>query len=451
MAGLLDVFGTGGGESLSLLGMTPEDIKRAQADAQAQALYALAGRLFQGGKTGQSIAQGLQMGQQAYQQAMKGQMADRLQMAQLQQMQQQRAEAEAAKRRQMFVEQRIAGAYQPEVTTETPLMDITGQQVMGPNVPQPARLDVQSIAPQLMMLPEGRKALAEFAPTYKEVGGQLYEVPRFGGAPTLVAGTKKRDTVTVGNVVLDKDTMQPLYTAPDKPAGAIQEFLDFQKLPDADKKAYINLLQAKRPASTTTVNVGDKSFASAFGQGVAQSVENTFTAAQGAVNTLARIETLKPLVSDAKVFSGPLSGAQQVAIRIADSFGVAGANQQEKLKNTAVAMQQLAGLELNAAEAMKGQGAITENERSLIKRAAGGDLLTMTAGEVSSLLGALEKTSKFKISAHQRNVDRLRKNPQLSELVQFYEMPTVQETPVTIPADSAAQAAAELARRRRGQ
>jgi len=255
MAGLLDVFGTGGGESLSLLGMTPEDIKRAQADAQAQALYALAGRLFQGGKTGQSIAQGLQMGQQAYQQAMKGQMADRLQMAQLQQMQQQRAEAEAAKRRQMFVEQRIAGAYQPEVTTETPLMDITGQQVMGPNVPQPARLDVQSIAPQLMMLPEGRKALAEFAPTYKEVGGQLYEVPRFGGAPTLVAGTKKRDTVTVGNVVLDKDTMQPLYTAPDKPAGAIQEFLDFQKLSGADKKAYIDLLQAKRPVSTTTVNV----------------------------------------------------------------------------------------------------------------------------------------------------------------------------------------------------
>lgn len=255
MAGLLDVFGTGGGESLSLLGMTPEDIKRAQADAQAQALYALAGRLFQGGKTGQSIAQGLQMGQQAYQQAMKGQMADRLQMAQLQQMQQQRAEAEAAKRRQMFVEQRIAGAYQPEVTTETPLMDITGQQVMGPNVPQPARFDVQSIAPQLMMLPEGRKALAEFAPTYKEVGGQLYEVPRFGGVPTLVAGTKKRDTVTVGNVVLDKDTMQPLYTAPDKPAGAIQEFLDFQKLSGADKKAYIDLLQAKRPVSTTTVNV----------------------------------------------------------------------------------------------------------------------------------------------------------------------------------------------------
>lgn len=255
MAGLLDVFGTGGGESLSLLGMTPEDIKRAQADAQAQALYALAGRLFQGGKTGQSIAQGLQMGQQAYQQAMKGQMADRLQMAQLQQMQQQRAEAEAAKRRQMFVEQRIAGAYQPEVTTETPLMDITGQQVMGPNFPQPARLDVQSIAPQLMMLPEGRKALAEFAPTYKEVGGQLYEMPRFGGAPTLVAGTKKRDTVTVGNVVLDKDTMQPLYTAPDKPAGAIQEFLDFQKLSGADKKAYIDLLQAKRPVSTTTVNV----------------------------------------------------------------------------------------------------------------------------------------------------------------------------------------------------
>jgi hypothetical protein len=65
MAGLLDIFGTGGADTMGLLGMSQADIARNRDDAQAQALYALAGRLFQGGNTGQSIAEGLQAGQKA--------------------------------------------------------------------------------------------------------------------------------------------------------------------------------------------------------------------------------------------------------------------------------------------------------------------------------------------------------------------------------------------------
>lgn len=438
MAGLLDIFGSGGSQQLGLLGMSADDIQRARDDAQAQALYALAGRLFQGGKTGQSIAQGLQMGQQAYQQAMKGQLADRFQTAQIQEMVRQKQEQEAAKARQAQVQKLIGSAVQPAVTTETPLMDITGQQVMGPNLPQPARFDLQAVTPQLMAIPEGQTALANLAKLQEVLQPKLQTLK-----PEEQLGYMQNGRfVTVAQGA-------PKPAEPAKPPSSILEY-EYAKS-QGYKGTFEQFKQLNKPTTTTTVNVGEKSFASAFGQGVAQSVENTFNAAQGAVGTLARIETLKPLVSDGKVFSGPLSGAQQVATRIADSLGVAGANQQEKLRNTAVAMQQLAGLELNAAEAMKGQGAITENERSLIKRAAGGDLLTMTAGEVRSLLGALEKTSKFKISAHQRNVDRLKKNPQLSELVQYYDMPTVQETPVTVSGDLAAQAAAELARRRRGQ
>lgn len=224
MAGLLDIFGSGGSQQLGLLGMSADDIQRARDDAQAQALYALAGRLFQGGKTGQSIAQGLQMGQQAYQQAMKGQLAERMQTAQIQEMLRQQQEQRAAQARQAQVEKLIGSAYRPAITTETPLMDMMGQQVMGPNLPQPARFDLQSVTPQLMAIPEGRTALAAFEPKYQEVGGELYEIPKFGGAPKAVAGTRKRETVTVGNVVLDKDTMQPIYTAPEKPTASIQEY-----------------------------------------------------------------------------------------------------------------------------------------------------------------------------------------------------------------------------------
>lgn len=173
MAGLLDIFGSGGSQQLGLLGMSADEIERARSDAQAQALYALAGRLFQGGKTGQSIAQGLQMGQQAYQQAMKGQLADRLQTAQLQEMLRQQQEQRAAQARQAQVEKLIGSAYRPAITTETPLMDMMGQQVMGPNMPQPARFDIESVAPQLMGMREGRAALSDLIKTQEALQPKL--------------------------------------------------------------------------------------------------------------------------------------------------------------------------------------------------------------------------------------------------------------------------------------
>ena len=94
MAGLLDIFGTGGAETMGLLGMSPEDIQRNRNDAQAQALYALAGRLFQGGNTGASIAQGLQAGQQAYKGGMKDVMQEQLQSYQLQELLRKRKQEE---------------------------------------------------------------------------------------------------------------------------------------------------------------------------------------------------------------------------------------------------------------------------------------------------------------------------------------------------------------------
>jgi hypothetical protein len=83
MAGLLDIFGTGGADTMGLLGMSAADIARNREDAQAQALYALAGRLFAGGNTGQSIAEGLQAGQRAYKGGMQETLQNQLQNVQL--------------------------------------------------------------------------------------------------------------------------------------------------------------------------------------------------------------------------------------------------------------------------------------------------------------------------------------------------------------------------------
>ena len=99
MAGLLDIFGTGGSDTMGLLGMSQGDIARNREDAQAQALYALAGRLFQGGNTGQSIVEGLQLGQRAYKGGMSEAMQSQLQNFQLQELLRKREE-DKAKREQ---------------------------------------------------------------------------------------------------------------------------------------------------------------------------------------------------------------------------------------------------------------------------------------------------------------------------------------------------------------
>jgi hypothetical protein len=207
-------------------------------------------------------------------------------------------------------------------------------------------------------------------------------------------------------------------------------------------------LEAERrsKAGASNINVGEKSFGTAFGKGVAESVEGTFAAAQGAQSTLGTIQSIRPIIR-AGVYSGPLSAVPRVINQLASSLGVTGTNDDEKLKNTAVVMQGLASLEMSAAQAMKNQGAITENERALIKRASAGDLQTFTQGEVLSLLNAMEKTSKFKIKAHEKNLQRLRSRPDTAELADFYSLESMAAEGA--PAQSLSEAAkAEQERRK---
>jgi hypothetical protein len=88
---------------MGLLGMSPADIQSNRDDAQAQALYALAGRLFAGGNTGQSIAEGLQLGQKAYKGGMNEAMQSQLQNFQLQELLRKRKEDEAKREQEKQV------------------------------------------------------------------------------------------------------------------------------------------------------------------------------------------------------------------------------------------------------------------------------------------------------------------------------------------------------------
>ena len=205
MAGLLDIFGTGGADTMGLLGMSPEAIARNRDDAQAQALYALAGRLFQGGNTGASIAQGLQAGQQAYKGAMKDTLQEQLQNAQLQEMLKKRQEEQLAKQQQLQAQQILAKAYRPETFAETPLTNMFGQEIAGPNQPQAAGGGLRSVTRELMGLgPAGMAALQTASGVEKAIrpegytlgeGQVRYEIGADGKPMAVATGAPKREPV----------------------------------------------------------------------------------------------------------------------------------------------------------------------------------------------------------------------------------------------------------------
>jgi hypothetical protein len=204
-----------------------------------------------------------------------------------------------------------------------------------------------------------------------------------------------------------------------KPATSIEEYQFYKS--QGGTKSYGDFIQGKTPSTTVNVAPSDKKFAESFGTATAGAVENTFNKAQSAQNTLSTIATIKPLIKG-DVFAGPLSSSEATISRLGAKFGITSGTTQEKLNATTQAMQGLASLELTAAEAMKGQGAITDFERTLIARAAGGDLAKLTQKEVLGLLDALEKVSQKKIDTHKTNLVRLRKRPDTSALADFYEL-----------------------------
>jgi hypothetical protein len=237
MAGLLDIFGTGGVDTMGLLGMSPEDIKRSRDDAQAQALYALAGRLFQGGNTGQSIAEGLQLGQKAYKGGITDVMQGQLQNVQLQDLIRKRQQEQQALMRQQGIESEIAKAYRPQTFAETPLTNLMGQEIAGPNQPQAAGLGLEALAPRLMASPEGRKSLAELMAAQEAMSGKTTTLAEGANLIRVNPFTGKVETVAQGAPKFEQvpTSLREFLAAQQNPAYA--KFLETQTAAKAPKFA----------------------------------------------------------------------------------------------------------------------------------------------------------------------------------------------------------------------
>lgn len=179
--------------------------------------------------------------------------------------------------------------------------------------------------------------------------------------------------------------------------------------------------KAGRPSTTVNVDTASKPLLTELGKGIGENIVSDFRGAQAAAQTLQNVAQIRNGLGN--IISGPTANTRVKLYQIGELMGINGADATERLKNTRAAIQGLARQELSAAGSMKGQGAITESERGILRRAEAGDIAELTVPELQTLLGALEKTARSRIAQNDLNRSRLSANPNARDVIPYMEVP----------------------------
>jgi hypothetical protein len=228
-----------------------------------------------------------------------------------------------------------------------------------------------------------------------------------GNAALLKPRVKKEINAATGQVYdpyaveqrdIAADPNKPFTLGPDGKPVANDAFQRFE------------LDKHERQAPKVSVNTADNPFLRGLGEEAAKAFSAKLSQAQGAVNTVRTVNQIRSALDTSDINVGPTTKAQMFLGRLAEKFGVAGADERERLGKARQVIQGLAQLELDAAQQMKGQGAITEPEREIIRRASAGDIDGMSTTELRTLLDVMDRSARYKIGSHRDQVAALKKN-----------------------------------------
>lgn len=204
-------------------------------------------------------------------------------------------------------------------------------------------------------------------------------------------------------------------------------------VPNAPVQQY-EKAKARAGASVNNISVNtEKSLLNEIAGGLGKGITDAKGSAQAALGTIGTVNRLMDALDSGQVMAGPGTTFRQYGLQVGNMLGVAGQSAQEKLLNTRQAIQSLAQLELDAAQQMKGQGQITEAERAIIRRAASGDIDSMTVPELRVLGGILDRTARSKIRSFNQQAQPLVSNPNAAPLAPFLN---VEEPPARVPSGS---------------
>lgn len=285
----------------------------------------------------------------------------------------------------------------------------------------PERANAMSMGP----MPDGSN-VPEVAPGFNPRAflDRAYQIDPFKAIQLQQSLTKDKKPITVapGTSLVDPDTYKPVFTAPKEHSApsAVQEY-EYAK-GQGFKGSFADWELAKRRAGANSVSLSvntEKSLLNDIAGGFGKGIVDAKGAAQASLGTINTVNRLMDALDSGKVMAGPGTTFRQTGLQLGQMLGVGGKSGQEVLINTRQAVQSLAQLELDAAQQMKGQGQITEAERAIIRRAASGDIDSMTVPELRLLGGVLDKTARFKIRGYNQQVKPLASNPNAAPIAPF--------------------------------
>lgn len=264
----------------------------------------------------------------------------------------------------------------------------------------------------------------------------MFDAVKNGALPLpayLAATTKDNSPITLkeGETLLDRKTFKPLAQGAPKnqDTSAMKEYA--LAVSQGYKGTFDQWDLERKKAGATNVSVSmDRGFGDAFAKDAAGFLKSSRDQAIASAATLRTLDQIQSSINSGKVVVGPTSTPELFLRQIGESAGVAGKDNAEKLANTRKLMQGAASLAVNGAQAMAGQGQISNTERELLARASGGGIEKMTVPEINATLQILRKVNQFNIQQHQAALQKVA--PEFQKFAPFYDvqMPQQQTAPV---------------------
>jgi hypothetical protein len=406
-----------GGGTPSIYGglLSEDELRAAKNRASTKALFDLSAAMAEAGRpqsgrpinTFGALAKGLSAAQQGYQSTLQQQAKEKMAMQEMQR------QLESQKRA-ANVQKLIGGAFQPaqagQAAQPAPYLAGAPYGKAMPEIPAtPAKFDLQAIAPQLMQTAEGRAALNDLMNAQKAMQGEAITLAPdatlvrmgLGGQPEVLATGAPKMSDLERQYAFAKTPQGGSY------AGTFEQF------------------KAISAPKTTISMGGDKALADTVGKDIGSMMGPATEQARVAMETITNAGNIESALD--KAITGPAADVRTTLLRVGQSLGVAGKDANEILANTQILVQGLAKSELQAAEAMKGQGQITENERAIIKKASAGTQ-NMTPAEIKASLIAIRKVAENKIKRQQTLLQQFKSLPNVEKYAPFYELPAYTPT-----------------------
>jgi hypothetical protein len=206
-------------------------------------------------------------------------------------------------------------------------------------------------------------------------------------------------------------------------------------------------------ASNVNVRVDNKLGESVAGQ-VGPMVEQSYQAANGAQQSIVNADNIIKAIDSGKVIAGPAATLRLKGAQIADTLGIGGKDNAEKIANTRQTIQGLAQSVITARGQLKGQGQVSDYEGKLLSRATSGEIDDLTAPEIKQLAQVQKRLSGQLIEQHKQLTAKLRAHGPTAPLADLFELNVGNNAPAPsgggLGIDPSA-IDAEIARRKRGK